>query len=299
MRPLSGAAVLSLFALVAVPVPAQLLQAEMTSLTNQDPLYLQHQELVTEYHRNAARGLSGTPPLLIRHRPRDGETLFTIASRLSLPYSAIATLNGMSSPELGDRELLIPTQPGLFVRRDDPARAPLSTLEREVAQRLASQAEPIALTIHEGETVLFYPGTDFSPQERSRFLSLPFVDPLPSGVVSSRYGFRTHPITGLQSFHQGLDIAAPFGTAVVSAADGVIRSVTRDRLLGLMVTIDHRQGYTTRYAHLQESLIEAGAAVSSGAVIGRVGSTGLSSGPHLHFEIRRGGIPRDPEQYLR
>lgn len=293
----AGVWFLATFPIYGQPEESHAVRAYLESLSTADPLYQQHQLLLQDFHRRHARGEPVAAVLIMRYTPRAGETLFSIAARLSLPYSAVATLNGMSTPALPAGDLLIPTQPGIFLRlpREDGESLPL--LYREMARRLADhQGNPVQL--RQGETLYHFPGMDFSPGERAGFLAVAFTHPLPSGRVSSPFGYRTHPITGRRSFHQGVDFVAPFGTPVTSAADGVVRSVTRDRVLGLMVTIDHRDGYTTRYAHLQESMVRAGDGVAGGAMIGRVGSTGISTGPHLHFEIRREGVPRDPQRYL-
>lgn len=106
-------------------------------------------------------------------------------------------------------------------------------------------------------------------------------------------------MTGRRSFHRGLDLTAPFGTPVVAAASGVVVRIHRDPLLGLSIHVDHRNGYTTVYAHLQEAMVIVGEEITGGQRIGSVGSTGFSTGPHLHFEVLRDGSNRDPERYIR
>jgi murein DD-endopeptidase MepM/ murein hydrolase activator NlpD len=147
-------------------------------------------------------------------------------------------------------------------------------------------------------SVRFAPGLDFSPQERDTFLRVRFANPLPAGVVSSVFGYRNHPVTGIWSFHGGIDLAADFGTPVTVAADGVVSSIDRDPWLGLSVTVVHRASFATVYAHLQETTVAAGQTMSAGDIVGYVGSTGLSTGPHLHFEIRHRGESRNPEEYI-
>jgi murein DD-endopeptidase MepM/ murein hydrolase activator NlpD len=100
--------------------------------------------------------------------------------------------------------------------------------------------------------------------------------------------------------HQGLDLAAPVGTPIYAPASGTV--LTADwsgNGYGLMVTIDHGFGLTTRYAHLSETLIEAGAKVERGQLIAKIGNTGRSTGPHLHFETSLGGVPVDPMTFIR
>jgi murein DD-endopeptidase MepM/ murein hydrolase activator NlpD len=113
------------------------------------------------------------------------------------------------------------------------------------------------------------------------------------GTITSRYGSRGG------GFHSGLDIGASHGTSVGAAAGGRVISAGWQGNYGNMVTIDHGGGLTTRYAHLSQINVSTGQSVSSGQVIGRVGSTGRSSGPHLHFEVLVNGSSRNPLNYLR
>lgn len=120
--------------------------------------------------------------------------------------------------------------------------------------------------------------------------------------VSSEFGWRTHPIKGDKRFHTGIDQAAPTGTPVVAADGGVVTfagiSGSLNTGYGRMIIIDHGNGRTTRYAHLNDFNIQEGQQVAIGQQIGTVGSTGGSTGPHLHFEVRENGNPVDPRQYI-
>ena len=127
---------------------------------------------------------------------------------------------------------------------------------------------------------------------------LPIIDPV-KGRRSSGFGGRLDPINGKPAFHSGLDYAAPRGTSVRATAAGRVRSAGRNGGYGLMVEIDHGGGLTTRYAHLSSISIERGDTVLPGAIIGKVGSTGRSTGPHLHYETRKNGKAADPSVYLR
>ncbi|UYO00242.1 MAG: M23 family metallopeptidase [Devosia sp.] len=115
---------------------------------------------------------------------------------------------------------------------------------------------------------------------------------------SSGFGNRTDPFTGGRAFHSGLDFAAATGTAVYSAADGVVTFVGNRSGYGKVVEVKHGNGLMTRYAHLSAQLAYEGQKVSTGTPIAKVGSTGRSTGPHLHFEVRRGDSPLDPKTFL-
>ena len=128
--------------------------------------------------------------------------------------------------------------------------------------------------------------------------TIPTTLPVTSAYYSSNYGYRLDPITGRSSFHTGVDLIAPPGTPVVAAAGGVVSKVAYVPEYGNIVEIDHDNGLTTRYAHLLKSQVRMGEVVMKGQPIAQVGSTGRSTGPHLHFEVREKGIPLNPNKFL-
>ncbi|MDI6870532.1 MAG: M23 family metallopeptidase [Bacillota bacterium] len=113
------------------------------------------------------------------------------------------------------------------------------------------------------------------------------------GRLSAGFGRRNHPVYRLMGVHEGIDVGAPEGTPVVAAAAGRVTATFRGLSSGLTVDLDHG-GFTTRYAHLSAIKVRTGETVKAGTVIGLVGNTGVSTGPHLHFEVRRNGQPVDP-----
>ncbi|MFN3630730.1 MAG: M23 family metallopeptidase, partial [Casimicrobiaceae bacterium] len=112
------------------------------------------------------------------------------------------------------------------------------------------------------------------------------------------YGYRIDPFTGHQSFHEGIDFAAETGTPIVAAASGKVISAEQHPAYGKFIDIDHGNGLVTRYAHASELLVKEGDLVVRGQTIARVGSTGRSTGPHLHFEVRLNGAPQNPARFL-
>lgn len=226
------------------------------------------------------------------------EDLFSLAARLSLPYEALATLNGFSTPgrlEAG-REILIPSVPGLFVSPE-----PRSDFEALLYSRLATEGErPLRLRLADpapGE-LLFYRGLRLYGTERSFFLNVGFRSPLPQAVLTSAYGRRRSPIDNHDRFHHGIDLAAPQGTEVLAARSGTVVELRDDPVLGLMVVLQHEGPWRTVYGHLVRAAVELNQRVLSGTILGAVGSTGQSTGPHLHFEIRMGADSRDPSSLL-
>jgi len=128
--------------------------------------------------------------------------------------------------------------------------------------------------------------------------TIPTTMPVEAGYYSSNYGYRLDPITGRSTFHTGVDIIASSGTQVMAAAGGVVSTVAFVQEYGNIVDVDHDNGLTTRYAHLSKSLVRVGDVVMKGQLIARVGATGRTTGPHLHFEVREKGIPLNPNKFL-
>lgn len=116
--------------------------------------------------------------------------------------------------------------------------------------------------------------------------------------ITSKYGMRTHPITGVYSLHTGIDISAPIGVDFIAVNDGIVTKAEYNVAYGKMVIVDHGGGISTLYAHGSETLVQVGQTVKRGEAILKVGSTGYSTGPHAHFEVRIKGITTDPLPYI-
>ncbi|MGV3580735.1 MAG: M23 family metallopeptidase [Methylophilus sp.] len=127
---------------------------------------------------------------------------------------------------------------------------------------------------------------------------LPNISPVSAGYNSSSYGWRIDPFNGQKAFHEGLDFPANEGASIRAAGDGIVTAALRTEDYGNIVKINHGSGLETRYAHASKILVKVGDRVAKGQVIAEVGSTGRSTGPHLHYEIRLNGSALDPRQYL-
>ncbi|MGB4590379.1 MAG: M23 family metallopeptidase [Clostridiaceae bacterium] len=124
-----------------------------------------------------------------------------------------------------------------------------------------------------------------------------FIKPT-SGRVSSPFGYRTHPVTGSYTLHSGMDFAASAGTTVVASRNGKVVSAGYSGTYGNLIVISHGNGIETAYAHLSSINVSVGQSVTQGQMIGKVGSTGRSTGPHLHFEVRINGTAVNPSKYI-
>jgi murein DD-endopeptidase MepM/ murein hydrolase activator NlpD len=123
--------------------------------------------------------------------------------------------------------------------------------------------------------------------------------PIAKGWMSSSYGMRTDPFNGEQRWHGGVDFAGKFGSDIIAVAAGVITWSGEKSGYGKMVEINHSDGYVTRYAHNQENIAQLGSVVKKGDVIAKMGSSGRSTGPHVHFEVFKNGRVVDPATYIR
>lgn len=129
-------------------------------------------------------------------------------------------------------------------------------------------------------------------------VAIPSRMPLDGARMSSGYGMRDHPVLRKRKRHNGIDLAAPTGTPVYATADGIVGRADRFSSYGLYVSIDHGAELETRYAHMSRLAVSAGDRVRKGDIVGYVGSTGRSTGPHLHYEVRVDGMAVNPIPYM-
>ncbi|MEL7729794.1 M23 family metallopeptidase [Citromicrobium bathyomarinum] len=129
-------------------------------------------------------------------------------------------------------------------------------------------------------------------------VSVPSRMPLEQARVSSSYGMRDHPVLRKRARHNGIDLAAPSGTPIYATADGIVERANYFGSYGNYIQIGHGNAIETRFAHLSRIVVKDGAQVRKGDLIGFVGSTGRSTGPHLHYEVRIDGNPVDPRPFM-
>jgi murein DD-endopeptidase MepM/ murein hydrolase activator NlpD len=194
---------------------------------------------------------------------------------------ATATDEGAGTDDIG----LVLDEPAGFALPYDSAE----TLGRELdllEQRLAMQRNNFAML----DLVM--------TQRAGQEASLPTYAPVNVPYLSSSFGWRRHPISGRRSMHEGLDFSAPQGTPIHAASGGVVAVASYQSGYGKTIEIEHGNGLMTRYAHASTIEVKVGDLVEKGQLIGHVGSTGRSTGPHLHFEVRMAGHPLDPRLFL-
>ncbi|MDR2210584.1 MAG: M23 family metallopeptidase [Spirochaetaceae bacterium] len=229
------------------------------------------------------------------HTPGEGDDIFRLAARCNVPYAALATLNRVSHPGMFKGSVLLPSAPGIFI-----PESPSNDLEQLLALSRSGE-KGVIITIRRDrgpERFLFFPGEDFSPTERSYFLNSGFHFPLRTYRITSPFGIRPSPFTGRLQNHRGLDLAAPMGTEVYPAREGVVAEMGTDPVYGNYIIVAHDGNWVSLYGHLASFSAVLHGRVTRGSPIGKVGSTGQSTGPHLHFELRKNGTAMDPSKLL-
>lgn len=227
------------------------------------------------------------------------ENLSTMATRLGQMQAQLMQLDS-----IGERMAVMAgvklkdIQPTVSPKLDAPGRGgplllPDSVTTRELERALDDLAGQVkvrteALSALEGRIL----------EERIRKNLLPSASPVAEDARASGFGWRLDPFTGQGAMHEGIDFLAEPGTPILAAAAGVVANVERHPQYGNLVEVDHGNSLLTRYAHSSKVFVKPGEFVKRGQRIAAVGSTGRSTGPHLHFEVRIGGLAQNPSRFL-
>ena len=300
MRAVSGVLFRRLLAIslgfgLAVTLSAQVRSyPRIWKLEDSDLIFRQLSDSVAQSRRAEVTGSPFPDLLFFSYILPEDTDLIALAARMNLPYETLATANriGESRNLRAGGAVVVPSVTGIFA-----AMEPLNDLEYLIAaSRVPGDRERrVGIRGPQGISEFqFFPGARFTSAERAFFLGTGFRFPLPKGRMTSGYGLRASPITGEIQHHAGIDLAAPAGTEVYAARSGTVSEVGVDPVYGVYVLISHEGGWETLYGHLSIRRVELNTVVKSGMLIGNVGSTGLSTGPHLHFEVRIRGVSRDP-----
>ncbi|MEM9084881.1 MAG: M23 family metallopeptidase [Pseudomonadota bacterium] len=197
---------------------------------------------------------------------------------------------------------LVPVAPAAANSSANTSAEVVAPIEEAQEEALA-KGDPSFRNLFARWTALDTAGPDpFATDVSTKFpqpVAVPSRSPLDFFRVTSNYGMRVHPILRRRKQHNGIDLGAPTGTPVYATADGAVSRADRSRTYGLVVYLDHGGDLETRYAHLSKLLVADGQIVRKGDLIGHVGSTGRSSGPHLHYEVRVDGVAVNPIPYMK
>ncbi len=265
----------------ALSVEKRSFQGELKALDESDPQWVTLRREIADNLSSVSKLGRLTHPLrVLKYHVKPNDRFFPLMARLSQNEDTLASLNGLLSPSdlRAGTILWIPNARGIFRKSDGSILDPTEEVWRE--------------------TMLFIPGARFSLTEDKLFHSQgkqSYLFPLDRGHITSRFGMRKDPIHHDRSFHGGIDIGAPLGSAVKASKDGSVLFAGAKGGYGKLIILRHSGGYVTYYGHLSSISVKPGEKVRQGKSIGRVGSTGRSTGPHLHFEIRKGGVRQRPE----
>ncbi|MCM1321554.1 MAG: M23 family metallopeptidase [Bacteroides sp.] len=231
------------------------------------------------------------PPVLTYsvYRVQKGDMIGVLAEQFGITQDTLISVNGIKNTrtiQIGSY-LRVPTMPGILytVRKDGELLENIAEKYNVSAEKCAA-VNSLALGPLPAGTTLFVPDAELDWVTRQEINGDLFIKPLKSAYYfSSPFGYRKSPLTGNKTFHNGVDMASPFGTAVYPALGGTVLKTGWDNLYGNYVIIGHHSGYKTLYGHMSAIETKAGRTVGTKTVIGRVGSTGMSTGPHLHFAV--------------
>lgn len=219
-----------------------------------------------------------------RYRIQKKDNFFVVMAKTMLNHDTLASVNRLSSlfeVHVGD-EWLIPNMRGIAVFGE----------RSELSQKYNIPPNYIfAVPGYDG--LFFIAGKNFPRSERDFFRLTTFLRPI-VGKLSSPFGLRKDPFSQKQKFHQGIDIACELGAPVVASQDGKVGFSGWKNGYGYTIILEHKHEYETLYAHLQRILVKPGATVKKGELIAFCGNSGRSTGPHLHFEVRRKGKRQNP-----
>jgi murein DD-endopeptidase MepM/ murein hydrolase activator NlpD len=246
---------------------------------------------------------SFSKPRMLLHssyRVEKGDMIGDLAQKFGLNQDTIISYNAIKNTRLLQigQVLKIPNQDGiLYTVKNGDSLEKIAEEYQSDTEAIRTANELFSDTIHP-DTVLFIPKARLDWVNLQEINGDLFIWPL-SGRISSNYGFRANPITGARQFHTGIDIAANTGAPIRAAMSGRVTFAGWSDVFGNYVVINHHSGYRTLYGHMSLIRVKNGALVGTGERIGDVGSTGVSTGPHLHFTVYKNGVTVNPRALMK
>ncbi|MCX7919167.1 MAG: peptidoglycan DD-metalloendopeptidase family protein [bacterium] len=257
-------------------------------------------------HAGESTNATERPPntnkvVVYHHRISSGESIWSIAQKYGVtPQTILAENPSLDAHALQPGRIIkVPNQVGVFrtVTKNQSITSLAKTYRIKVEDILLVNGLTSATEVKSG-TRIFLPGQKAIQIALGNQTGTGFRLPV-QGRITSRFGYRTHPMGGGARLHTGIDIAASYGATIVAAESGRVIESGWNGLLGKTVVIRHNRGYETIYGHCSFLLVRPGDYVKKGQPIARVGSSGLSTGPHVHFEVHRDGTPVNPLKFIR
>jgi murein DD-endopeptidase MepM/ murein hydrolase activator NlpD len=234
------------------------------------------------------------------YKVEPGDIIGGLALKFGLNQDTLISLNNIKNARLLQigQVLKIPNQDGIMytIKKGDSLSAIAETFDVDV--EAIQTVNELFSDVLKPDASLFIPGARLEWGDLQEINGDLFMWPLGGRIrITSPYGYRSSPFSedkGVRQFHSGLDMGAPMGTVIKAAQAGRVTTTSYDASYGNYVVISHHSGYRTLYAHMSVIRVKAGAFVSAGQHIGDVGSTGLSTGPHLHFTVYKNGVTVNP-----
>ena len=282
------------YAQYAIPVISEL------SRNSQSIMQIRKDIRQSLYTIKSNRSINELPTLsMYKYVVKGSENFWDIIAVTNLDMDTLISINSLSSPSDIKKgiSLYIPNMRGIIYQKN----------ENETYESIAAYYRiPLPyilkinkITCNEHKPYIFIPCGTISNLDRSLFLGTAFVSPLTTGKLSSNFGVRNDPIDHIHRFHAGVDIACPVNSPVYASRDGIVIFAGYKGGYGNLVIIQHSRGYFTLYGHLNTISATKGNKVATGQLIAKSGNTGRTTGPHLHFEIRKNYKPVNPLLLLR
>ncbi|MBW5409099.1 M23 family metallopeptidase [Brachyspira hampsonii] len=231
----------------------------------------------------------------------EGDNLTVISRKIGANLDTLVSVNKISNANRlrPGQKIVIPNRNGLLytIKKDESLEDIAERYDVSLNRVLSFNKISNPNDIKVGEDI-FLPGAKYTLDERIDKFGQMFSLPTTITRISSVFGYRVHPITGVRTKHMGVDIPGRLNTPVYAARKGKVIFAGYSGGYGNLVIVRHDKGYTTYYGHLNSITTRAGATVGVGVMIGRMGSTGRSTGSHLHFEVRRNGVALNPADFI-